>query len=442
LGSSARRRLVIGILLAVLGAGVSSLLLFEHHGEGDVVEQLCGDAQTSGCAAVARSAWSQVAGVPLAAVGTFFYLAITAGLLVATQAGEDARDAIALLCLAATAVALAVDAVLLGVQAVSIRAFCWLCLSTYALNGGIAAALWPARRAAARVRSAGAGPEGRLVVVAWAVAILAVVAAVGSAEAALRARAAGRASRILGTASAASTAPSSAASGDPQRWQAEAQRLQQILDDPQKLDQYFTEKAAREFQEAKVQRIDLRDVPSKGPANAPVQVVEFSDFLCPFCRQLANGLSGFLPQSGNRLALHYKNFPLDQSCNPKLRVTTHPGACWLAWGGLCANEQGRFWPYHDKVFGSPLQNPQAADVLRLGREIGLDASALEACLSAPETKQKLQAQIDEAQQLGVQATPTVFVNGKKLPRINDFIQVVDKEAQARGFPPLQKGPSP
>jgi protein-disulfide isomerase len=63
-------------------------------------------------------------------------------------------------------------------------------------------------------------------------------------------------------------------------------------------------------------------------------------------------------------------------------------------------------------------------------------------LSAPKTKQKLEAQIAEAQQLGVQATPTLFVNGKKLPRINDFIQVVDKEAQARGFPPMQKGPSP
>jgi protein-disulfide isomerase/uncharacterized membrane protein len=447
LGSSARQRLLIVILLAVLGAGVSGLLLLQHHGEGDVVNQLCGDAQTSGCAEVARSSWSRVAGMPLAALGLFFYLALGAGLVLAWLAPEDARDAIAFLCFVVTGLALAIDVALLAVQAFSIRAFCWFCLITYAVNGGILAALWPTRRTAAGVRPAAARPEGRLAVAAWAVAVLAIGAAVGSAEAALRARAARRADRLLGGAPAAGApvtpaleSPSAPAdASDAQRWQAEARRLQQILDDPQKLDQYFTEKAAREFEEAKPQPIDLRDVPSKGPPNAPVQVVEYSDFLCPFCRNLAGALTGFLPQSGDRVALYYKNFPLDQACNPKLRASTHLGACWLALGAICAHAQGRFWPYHDKVFGSQLQNPQPADVVRLAREAGLDAAALERCLPAPQTKEKLQAQIDEAQKLGVQATPTLFINGKKLPRINDFIQMVDKEAQAKGLPPLQPG---
>jgi len=443
-GGNARRRLMVGILLALLGAVLSGALLFQHHGEGDVVNQLCGEGETSGCAAVARSAWSQIAGVPLAAVGLLLYLALAAGLAVAIPAADDARDAIAFLGLVLTGVALAVDVFLLALQAFSIHAFCTFCLATYAVNGAIAVALWPARRTAAGVRAAGARPDGRLAFVGWAVAAIAVLTAVGAAEAALRARASERAARLLGApaATSGSAAPAASPGGgasasDAQRWQAEAQRLQQTLDDPQKLEQYFTEKAAREYQQAQAQSIDVREVPGKGPPGAPVQVVEFSDFLCPFCRNLAGGLSGFLPQSGDRLAIYYKNFPLDQSCNPKLRATTHPGACVLALGGLCANEQGRFWPYHDKVFGSQLQNPQSADVLRLGREVGLDVKALEACLPAARTRDRLQTQIEEAQRLGVQATPTLFVNGKKLPRINDFVQVVDKEAQAKGFAPLQ-----
>ena len=67
---------------------------------------------------------------------------------------------------------------------------------------------------------------------------------------------------------------------------------------------------------------------------------------------------------------------------------------------------------------------------------------LGACLGAPRTKERLTAQIEEARRLGVQSTPTLYINGKKLPRINDFLQVVDKEAQAKGFPPLQPSAAP
>jgi protein-disulfide isomerase len=75
-------------------------------------------------------------------------------------------------------------------------------------------------------------------------------------------------------------------------------------------------------------------------------------------------------------------------------------------------------------------------VARLAGEAGLNAAALEGCLSDPKTKADLAAQIEEGNRLGVNATPTVFVNGKKLPRINDFVAVVDKEARKKGFPPL------
>jgi protein-disulfide isomerase len=93
------------------------------------------------------------------------------------------------------------------------------------------------------------------------------------------------------------------------------------------------------------------------------------------------------------------------------------------------------------VFSGELKNPQAADVVRLAGEAGLNAAAIESCLSDPRTKEQLTAQIQEAKKVGVQATPTLFINGKKLPRINDFLQTVEKEAQRKGLPPLAVAPA-
>jgi protein-disulfide isomerase len=219
--------------------------------------------------------------------------------------------------------------------------------------------------------------------------------------------------------------------------QEQARRLQEILDDPRKLDEYFREKAAREFEQGPVRTLDLAGVPSKGPGDAPVRVVEYSDFLCPFCRSLAGAFATFLPQSGNRVAVYFKNYPLEQSCNPNLKMTVHAGACALALGGLCAQDQGKFWPYHDKVYAQPPPSPSIKDVAHLGGEAGLDAGALEACMMSAKTRARLGAQIAEAHAASVEATPTVFINGRRLPRINDFIQMVDKEFGRLGLPPLK-----
>ncbi len=460
-----RWRLAVALLAVAAGAVLSGLLLLEHHGEGRAVAavaQVCGEGDQSGCALVSQSRYAAVGGVPLAAIGLFFYLCLGLLLLLGLLAGPAAANAAGALTLFALLAALAVDAVLLGIQAFVIHAFCKLCLLTYVFSAVGVVVLMKARR------GGGAGEaartmDGRLVLVGWVLGSLALAAAVLASDRALGYREHGRAASILGSPAvgapppAVSTRPSPASSAptagaplppDAQRWQEEARmaqeqarRLQEILDDPKKLDQYFTEKAAREFEQGPVRALDLAGVPSKGPADAPVRVVSFSDFLCPFCRQLAGGFAGFMPQSANRVGLYFKNYPLDQSCNPNLKMTIHAGACTLALGAVCANEQGKFWPYHDKVYASPPPNASAKDVARLAGEAGLDAAALESCMLSAKAREKLNAQIAEAHGAGVSATPTVFINGRQLPRINDFIQMMDKEFARLGLPPLRP-PSP
>ena len=450
--ASAGRRIVAALLLCAGAAAVAGQLLLQHHGEPRAVaavSQACGDGRTSGCEEVARSHWSRVAGFPVAAWGLAFYLSLALLLFLALVGPPGLAWPLALVAAGALVSALLVDLVLLAVQAFGVRAVCWFCMLTYVLGGLALAALWPARRTASSAGAAFAAPEGRLALAGWVTGALAILAFVFAANLTLVHRAAQRQARLLGAPAplpnatpapaAGAVGPSSAASPVPQDaayWREQAQKLQSTIDDPVKLEAYFAARAQREYDASTVQPIDLANGPVKGPPTAPVTVVEYSDFMCPFCRNLAAALSQFVPQAGGRLALYFKNFPLDNTCNVKLPRAVHLGSCTLALGAICAQNQGKFEAYHDRVFNSELKSPQPADVVRLAGEAGLNAAAMEGCLDDPQTKATLAAQIAEGNRLGVSSTPTVFINGKKLPRINDFVAVVDREAQKKGQPPL------
>ncbi len=472
MGSSAVTRIVAALCLCLAGAAVSGVLLGQHHGETwavSTVNEACGDGQTSGCEDVARSSWSSFAGLPVAAYGLAFYLSMSLLLGLAFLAPPDLRDAFAGVVVAVLALGLLVDLLLLGVQAFAIHAYCKLCIFTYLLSAAALFALFPARRAARGTGAAAARPEGRLAIAGWALGTFAVAGAVLGFNATLAARAAHRQATLLGAPAAvaapvaaptpapAAAPPVPAAPGpatpavagspsaspeapsgpqDAKYWQERAQKLQATLDDPRKLDAYFAEKAQHEYETSTPVSIDLGNAPARGPATAPVTVVEYSDFMCPFCRNLGIALSQFVPQAGGRVVLYFKNFPLDKACNDRLPGSTHPGSCNLALGALCAHYQGKFDAYHDRVFSTELHNPQAADVVRLAGEAGLNAAAVQGCLDDPKTKADLAAHVAEGNRLGVSSTPTVYVNGKKLPRINDFVAVVDKEARKKGFKPL------
>lgn len=416
------KRLHAAIVLLLLGAAVSGVLLLQHHGEPTAVSavgQICGEGETSGCDRVAQSPYAKVAGVPVAAIGLAFYLSLVCLVLLATAAGEAAAAA-GRVAFVLVALALAIDFGLLGVQAFAIGAFCKLCLITYALNAAALYALWPARMAPLL----SAVPSGRLLGLGWGLASLASALFALAWNASLAERAARRAGTILG-------APA-AATGDA----AEVQRLTAILDDPRKYEEYLQQKSARDFDAAKVQDIALEGVPFKGAQDARIKVVEYSDFLCPFCRGIAGAFRDFIPQAQGRVSVHFKNYPLDKACNSSLSQSVHPGACLLAKGALCASEQGRFWEFHDQVFTKPPQNPTRDTVVGIASAAGLDARRLGACFDAPDTESRLQTEIAEARRIGVNSTPSVFINGKKLPRINDFLMMVDKEGAHLGLPPL------
>jgi protein-disulfide isomerase/uncharacterized membrane protein len=477
-------RTVLITLLLVAGLILSGILVLQHHGEApglvSAANQLCGEetGAGTGCEAVAAGPYSGVLGFSIAAFGFFFYLSLALLLGLSSLAGTEARSAGAALSLLAVGVALVIDVMLLGVQAFAIGRYCNLCLTTYHVNAGLLVLLLPARRGLGALWQALRRPEGRLAFVGWALASVTLLLAVGSADLVFSYRAEKRQASLLGTLpTAAPPPPARVAAGAPvvdpyatqagrpettavaeppateakapptaaelEQARAETRRLQTILDDPRLLQKYLDDKAWKEYEDAPTQKIDLTGLTPKGPANAPIHVVEFSDFLCPFCRSIAAAFQNFIPQSRGLVGIYFKNYPLEKDCNDKLQSTLHPGACQVALGGICALQQGpdSFWRYHDKAFSKPLQAPKLDDVVSLAAEAGLDFARLEQCMKSGAARDQLASQIEEAHRLGVNATPTLFINGKKLPRVNDFMQAVNAEAVRLGLKPLGEPPA-
>lgn len=163
--------------------------------------------------------------------------------------------------------------------------------------------------------------------------------------------------------------------------------------------------------------------PGAGPANAPVQIVEFSDFQCPFCQRAVPTVKKLQAAYGNRIHLVYKDFPL----------SNHPQAFPAAVAANCAREQGKFWEYHDRLFA----NQQALgpeDLKRHAAALGLDAAKFTSCVDDGRMQRLVQADMDESQRYGVSSTPTFFINGRLVSGAQPY-EVFDRIIQdelARG----------
>jgi len=165
--------------------------------------------------------------------------------------------------------------------------------------------------------------------------------------------------------------------------------------------------------------IDAAD-PSVGNAKAPVTIVEFSDFQCPFCLRAAPTLKRLRETYGDKVRVVWKDFPLTQ---------IHPQAFKAAESGHCAAEQGKFWEYHDKLFGN--QQALQPDFLKqYAKDTGMDAEKFGECLDSSKYAERVRDSVAAGSQLGVSSTPTIFVNGRMLEGAQPyevFSSVIDEE---------------
>lgn len=150
----------------------------------------------------------------------------------------------------------------------------------------------------------------------------------------------------------------------------------------------------------------------KGPDDAKIVVVEFADYTCPACAQAAPVIEELHRQLGQRALIVFKNYPLSNQCNPSVQSNMHPFSCEIAKLARCAGRYGKFWEYHLKAFDeqSRASSEKARD---WGKQVGLTDAQMNECLSSPDILAKIRDDVDVGNKAGVNATPTIFINGRK-----------------------------
>lgn len=168
-----------------------------------------------------------------------------------------------------------------------------------------------------------------------------------------------------------------------------------------------------------VEGVDVSHDPVLGPTDAPVTIVEFSDFECPFCSRFARETAPALRrQYGDDIRWIFVNYPLQ---------SIHPNAYEAALAGECAAEQQRFWPFYDALFSGRFQLTRS-DYARAAAEVGLDEGRFEACYENADHAAEVALDIKEGQKFYILGTPTFYVNGKRMEgaqRPEAFAAVID-----------------
>ncbi len=160
--------------------------------------------------------------------------------------------------------------------------------------------------------------------------------------------------------------------------------------------------------------------PALGLASAPVSLVLFSDFECPYCREMSDTLKEIVKNYGKNVRLVFRQMPL---------TSIHPFAQKAAEASLCAASQGRFWEMHDQLFEDQ-ENLSEKDLKERAGKLGLDIAAFNKCLDGKQVAAQVREDVRAGAAAGVDGTPALFVNGRYLNGnrpYDDIAELIDEE---------------
>jgi protein-disulfide isomerase len=166
--------------------------------------------------------------------------------------------------------------------------------------------------------------------------------------------------------------------------------------------------------------VSVAGEPFRGSEKAPVTIVKFEDFLCPFCKQVQPTFNDLLSRYNGKVRLVHKDLPLE---------SLHPQARQAAEAARCAYEQGKFWEYHDKLYAN---SPKASadDLKSYAKEVSLNVDSFDRCFASGKYKPVVQQDLNEGAQLGLTGTPTFFINGREISGnqpLETFEAIIDEE---------------
>jgi protein-disulfide isomerase/uncharacterized membrane protein len=398
------------LVLSLLGILVSGWLLSIHikfaTGQAALTEgcALPGLGGSVGCAHVAISPYSDIFGVPLAAVALGFYFALVLLVFWAMRNYQAALETLYVAFFLST-LSIVVTVVMFAISRFVLQSFCIGCAMLWLIN----LAIWPCF-----VKHLG---------LRWSNALMANLELVRHKALKLK-RERIVTSFVVATVCVLLFSVVGTVAKGQQR--SESRHVESsILNDFRSASQTFLPAEAMGGPSAKG-AVTEQTLPR-------MEIVKFSDFQCPGCKVAAQFLRPFIMKHGNKVRLTYRNFPLDGSCNPYTPNGRHQMACSSARASICAGQQGKFWEMHDLIFDN--QERLSPSVLNeLIVKAGLDKEAMDACIKDPATESQLQREIQWGEMIHLQSTPTLVINGRRIsgarsPQdLEALLRLVEREA--------------
>ncbi len=368
-------------ILSLIGFLVSLYSTY-HHLEVTLTgttDAFCNINETLSCDEIAKSPYSEPLGVPMGVWGLGFFLAIIFCLYVANSDHPKARDHLSVIPLIIITGSLSSIALAL-LSAIKIKVFCPTCIFIYLVNFSMLGVFWKSRVDFSKPKwdkNFWSSFFNSALVVIFTVAIFQFIKPY--------------------LAPHPSTLPDFK------------------MDFPQKMTPKNPEEMKPQMQAIEIDKSPysgLGEDYRKGSDQAKVTVVEFADFQCPACSYLAEILKKLEDYYGNKVLFVFKNFPLDPGCNKTVTNKIHEHACTIAVLARCAGQYGKFWSYHDLAFSNQ-QNASGENAENWGKQIGLTVDQIQACKKSGDLVAKIKADAEQAEKLGIEGTPTLFINGQK-----------------------------
>ena len=360
---------LLAFLTTLVGIGAAAYLTYQHylHLSSTLTgKSFCNLSTYLNCDLVLTSRYARIGTLPLAGLGLIFYVYVAGALLYARLAPENYQEILSLPTLLAM-LSILLSLFLAYVSYFELHALCVFCLSLYLVNLILALALW--------TLLGRGGPVEIFRKIPWGKALLyfGIVYAIGGI--------------ILHT--------------NHKQYAKELSKSE--------VQDYLNQ-----FMAQTPKTIDVSGKPYWGNPDAKIVIAEFSDMECPYCKVAAFNLKPLLGEYRDKVKLVFMNYPLDKACNPAIQRDLHQQACSAAYATHCAGEQGKFWEYHDAAFD---RQPKFSDdsLLAIARKLKLDMKAFESCLGSETTKKAVGADVALGNQIGVNGTPAVYINGRPLP---------------------------
>ena len=167
-------------------------------------------------------------------------------------------------------------------------------------------------------------------------------------------------------------------------------------------DSEISEKLANRYRPVSARKIDVADAPIKGSPTAKITLVEFADYECPHCKRFQPVLHQILDEFRSDVKLYFKHYPLPQHTNARL----------AAEAAVAAQKQGKFWQFQDKLWEKS-DELTPAEIEKAAKDIGLDVAKFRQDMASEPVKARVQKDRSDGAAAGIQATPTLYINGRE-----------------------------